>query len=182
MGPPAVTRDETVLWILAANFVLLSFMAVGGANTIVPEMHRQAVDVYGWMTTERFSDLFAVVQGAPGPNILLVTLIGWYVAGFPGAVVATVALVAPTSLLAYVVAGLWQRFRLAPLRIAIQSGLVPLTVGLVAASATVLARTSDTGPVALVLTLGTAAAILGSRIHPLVFMGLGAVLGLAGLV
>ena len=134
------------------------------------------------MSDARFTVVFAIAQAAPGPNILVVTLIGWYVAGVPGALVATAAITGPTCLLAYVVSRLWQRFRLAPLRIAIQSGLVPITVGLVAASACVVARASDTGIVAVVVTIASALALLYTRIHPLLFLAAGALLGIAGLI
>ena len=78
-------RGRRAIWALASIFALLSFFAIGGANAVIPEMHRQAVDVHGWMTSQRFTDLFAIAQAAPGPNIIIVTLIGWEVAGIAGA-------------------------------------------------------------------------------------------------
>jgi Chromate transport protein ChrA len=69
---------------LALQFSLLSFLAIGGAITALPEMHRQAVDVYHWMTSTQFTQLVAIAQAAPGPNVLIVTLIGQQVAGIPG--------------------------------------------------------------------------------------------------
>jgi chromate transporter len=177
-----MTRDEGVLWQLAATFAVLSFFAVGGVNTLLPEMHRQAVDAHGWMTSQRFTDLFAIAQAAPGPNLIVVTLIGWEVARLPGALVATLAMVGPTSLLTFHVARVWERFRLARWRMAIQDGLVPLTIGLIAASAYVLARAADASLVAAALTLATAAAVSLTRIHPLIFLAAGAVLGAFGLI
>lgn len=175
-----MNRDENVLWILAGNFALLSFMAVGGGNTIFPEMHRQAVEVYGWMSSATFRDLFAIAQGSPGPNIMVVTLIGWYVAGIPGAFVATAALAVPTCMLAYFVSRIWDRFRAARWRIAVQAGLVPVTIGLVAASAYVIAGTASTSYFAFALTVVSAALLYLTRINPLVFLALGGALGLAG--
>lgn len=173
---------EGALWIIAANFALLSILAVGGVNPILPELHRQAVDIYGWMTSARFTDLFAIAQAAPGPNMLVITLIGWDVAGIPGAIVATLAICVPACTLAYFVSRIWDRFRLARWRNAIQAGLVPVTVGLVAAGAFILARTADTSYVAFVITVATAAGMYFTRIHPLLFLSAGAALGLAGLV
>jgi chromate transporter len=77
---------------LAAHFALISLFAIGGAMAVVPEMHRQAVEVSGWMTDRQFADLFAIGQAAPGPNIIVVTLIGYQAAGVPGALVATLAM------------------------------------------------------------------------------------------
>jgi chromate transporter len=182
MVAAAVNNGEGVLWLLAANFALLSLLAFGGGIAILPEMHRQAVDVYGWMTSERFTDLFAIAQGSPGPNILVVTLIGWYVAGLPGAVVATLAISGPTCVLAYFVARVWDRFREARWRRAIQAGLVPVTIGLISGSAYVIARQADTNLVAVGVTLVTAAALTFTRIHPILFLAAGGVLGLVGLI
>ena len=71
------------------QFAILSLFAVGGVMAVIPEMHRQAVEVSHWMTERQFADLFAIAQAAPGPNIIIVTLIGFQVAGFAGAIVAT---------------------------------------------------------------------------------------------
>ena len=173
---------EDAVWLIAANFALLSLIAVGGINPILPELHRQAVEVYRWMSSERFADLFAIAQGAPGPNILVVTLIGWDVAGLAGAVAATLAICTPSAVLAYFVARVWDRFRGARWRVAIQAGLVPVTVGLVAAGAYVVARAVDTSMVAVAITLGTALAVTFTRVHPLIYLAGGAALGLTGWV
>ena len=69
----------------------------------VPEMHRLAVDVHGWMTDRQFADLFAIAQVTPGPNVIIVTLIGYHVAGVAGRVVTTLAMCGPTCLIAYYV-------------------------------------------------------------------------------
>ena len=55
----------------------MSLFAVGGANSAIPEMHRIAVDVQHWMTDKQFADVFAISQMSPGPNVLIVTLIGY---------------------------------------------------------------------------------------------------------
>ena len=77
--------DGATLVTLAVHFAILSLFAVGGANAAVPEMHRLAVEVMGWMTDRQFADMFALAQVAPGPNMIVVTLIGYHVAGFAGA-------------------------------------------------------------------------------------------------
>ncbi len=174
--------EGSVLWVLARHFAMLSLLAFGGGNTVLPEMHRQAVEISGWLTDQQFADLFAIAQAAPGPNILIVTLIGWQVAGLAGALTATAAICAPACTLTYVVAHLWDRFRDRPWRRIVQLGLAPVTVGIVAAGAYVVAETVDRSMVALLLTLTTAAVSLWSRVNPLWVLALGGVLGVAGLV
>src|SRR5690349_606553 len=113
------------LAILAGHFALLSLVAVGGANVVVPDIHRFVVESQGWMSGPEFAQLFAIAQAATGPNVIVVTLIGWQVAGLAGALVATAAMTGPTCLLTYGVSRVWDRFRDKPWRKAVQTGLVP---------------------------------------------------------
>ena len=83
--------NDNPLIALAGYFALLSLFAVGGANAAIPEMHRIAVEVMHWMSDRQFADSFAISQVSPGPNIIIVTLIGYHVAGLAGAAVATAA-------------------------------------------------------------------------------------------
>jgi chromate transporter len=130
---------------MLVQFAVLSLFAVGGACTVVPEMQRQMVEIRGWLTDRQFSELYAIAQAAPGPNVMFVALLGHFIAGVPGAIVATVAMCGPTGLLAFVVSRVFERFRAARLTVAIQAGLVPVTIGLIAASALIIARASDHG-------------------------------------
>lgn len=174
--------DAGTLVTLAGHFALLSLFAIGGANSAVPEMHRLAVEAMGWMSDRQFTDMFAIAQLAPGPNVIIVTLIGYHVAGLAGAAVTTAAMCGPTCLAAYVVGQTWVRFKDAPWRIAIQAGLVPLSVGLVAASALVLAIAADRNIIAVLITAGTAAAAYFTRINPLWLFAVAGLIGFAGLL
>ena len=167
---------------LALQFLVLSLLSIGGANAVIPEMHLRAVGIEHWMTDAEFSQMFALSQAAPGPNVLIVSLIGWKVAGIAGALVAMGAMCGPSSLLAYWVAHAWDRFRDAPLRIAIQRALVPVTVGLILASGYVLTRTNDHTWPAYAITGATLVAVLTTRLHPLWLLAAGAVLGALGVV
>jgi len=167
---------------LAVDFSLLSLITVGGVITVLPEMHRSVVDVHGWMSGAEFAQLFALAQAAPGPNILVVSLIGWKVAGLAGAVVATAAVCAPSSLLAYAVSRIWQRFRGARWRQVVEDGLVPVTVGLMLAGGYLITLAADHSIVAFAVTAAVAAIVLATRIHPLWLLGAGGLLGMAGWV
>src|SRR5689334_24673507 len=87
---------------IAARFATLSLVAIGGINAILPEIHRVVVDVEGWMTSAEFADLFALAQLAPGPNAMIVALVGWKVAGIAGAIVATIAACGPSSVACFI--------------------------------------------------------------------------------
>jgi len=162
---------------LAQQFALLSFLAIGGVNALLPEIHRRVVESAHWLTDTDFAQAFAIAQAAPGPNLLIVSLIGWKVQGFLGALVATIAICAPSSALTFAVAHVWDRFRDAPLRRAIQHGLAPVTVGLVLASGFILARTVDQSVIAVGLTVATVVAVLTTSLHPLWLLAAGAAVG-----
>ena len=159
-----------------------AFFAVGGGGSAVPEMHRQTVEIAQWLTDRQFSELFAVAQAAPGPNIMFVALLGHFIAGVPGAVVATVAMCGPSCVLAYAVSHVVDRFRDARWRIAIQAGLVPVTIGLIAASALIIARAADSNWVGFTITAGTFAFVHWTRLSPLVAFACAALVGLGGYV
>jgi chromate transporter len=165
---------------LAGYFALLSLFAVGGANAAIPEMHRVAVELMHWMNDRQFADMYAIAQMSPGPNVIIVALIGYHVAGFAGGAVATAAMCGPTCMLAFFVARVWDRFKEARWRIAIQAGMVPLSIGLIAASAFVLARSADHTIYAGLITAATAAVAFFTRVNPLWMFLCGGLLGLSG--
>ena len=165
---------------LALLFAELSLLAFGGGNSVLPEMQRRMVEVHGWMTAEQFSALFGLAQAAPGPNMMVVTLLGWRVAGFWGAVVATAAMFGPSSVVTGVALRVWERYRHAPWRRAVQAGLVPVTVGLVAAGAALIASTAAATPALAAVTAVAAALSVATKLHPLWLLGAGAVFGALG--
>ena len=174
--------DSGTLVTLAAFFAVTSLFAIGGGNSAIPEMHRYAVDVQHWLTGRQFADSFALAQLTPGPNLIIVTLIGYHVAGIAGAVVATLAMCGPTSMLAFIVGRASERFTGAAWYGALSRGLIPVTLGLTAASASVIVSVADYSWVAAAITLATAGIGLFLRVHPLWAFAAAALLGLAGLV
>jgi chromate transporter len=121
-----------------------------------------------------------MAQAAPGPNVVIVTLIGQQAGGVLGGLIATLAMCVPSCALAFVVSRVFDRFREARWRIAIQAGLIPVTIGLVAASALVVARAADHGWSTVAITIATAVLVYGTRITPLVPLALAAAVGFAG--
>ena len=176
-----MSNDGATLLTLAVHFAILSLFAMGGANAAVPEMHRLAVDVMHWMSDRQFADMFALAQVAPGPNVIVVTLIGYHVAGVAGAAVTTAAMCGPSCVFAFYMGRVWERFKEAPWRVAIQAGLVPISVGLVGASAVILTRAADQNWVTLLVTAAAACFAYVTRWNPLWMFAAAALLGVAGL-
>ena len=177
-----MNSDANPVWTLAWTFGLMSLFAVGGANSALPEMHRVAVDVQHWLTDKQFADAFAISQLSPGPNVLIVTLIGYSVAGVAGALVATLAMCLPTALMAYGVSRILTKSSHSRWPAIIQSALVPLSIGLMGASGYILARASDHTWVAALVTIGAAVLASATKLNPFWMLLAGGCLGFTGLI
>jgi chromate transporter len=177
-----MNSDESPILTLVWTFGLMSLFAVGGANAAIPEMHRVAVDVRHWMTDTQFADVFAISQMSPGPNVMIVALIGYSVAGVAGALVATLAMCGPTAVLAYYVSRLLTRSSHSRWPAIIQAALVPLSIGLMGASGLVLALTSDRSWAAALVTAVSAVLAFATRLNPLWLLLAGGCLGFAGVI
>ncbi len=167
---------------LFLEFALLSFVAFGGATALLPEMHRVVVDNHHWLDDTTFTHLYAIAQAAPGPNVLVVTLIGWEIAGLLGALAATLAMCLPMSVLIYLLIDRWESFAGRRWQKAISLGVAPLAVGLVFSGATLIAQAAGFGPAAWGLVAVSVAVNLRTKLHPLWLIGAGALIGLLGWV
>lgn len=168
-----------LLWTLATIFVPLSLATIGGGQGIVAEMHRQAVTVQGWMPEQQFMADFALSRLAPGPGSLLVTLLGYQVAGWAGALVASLAIFLPSSLLLYALASLWGRFRDRPWQRAVERGLAPVAAGLILAASLTVLGAAEGGPIAWVVAGTSTVLLTATRLSPFLVLGAGALVFLA---
>ena len=170
---------RSALVALAVLFVPLSLFSVGGGPPILAQLHQDVVITHPWLTEGQFVDAFAISRMAPGPGTILVTLIGWQVAGFWGALVASVAIFVPSSLLVYGLARLWARYRGAKWQLALEAGLRPIAAGMILASSLVLIQALEGGWLARLIALAATALLLSTRLNPLLLMVLGAVVFVA---
>ena len=161
-------------------FSSLSILSIGGGNTVLPEMHRKAVDSYHWLSDKQFADVFAISQAAPGPSILIVTIIGYKAAGIPGAILATIAMMLPAGILVYLVSRVWEKAKDSAFRKAIEKGLAPLTVGLILASGWVMSKAADHDWRAYVLTAVCTAIFTTTKINPLFIVAAAGLVGWLG--
>ncbi|MGU7773680.1 chromate transporter [Burkholderia sp. MR1-5-21] len=164
---------------LFAVFAPLSIATIGGGQAIIADVQRQVVDVHHWMTATQFVNDFAIARMAPGPGSLLATLIGWQVAGFWGAVIATLALFGPTAFLIYGVAHMWRRHQGARWQVALEAGLRPVAAGMILASVWVLLQGLDGGWIARGLAVVSAVCVMRTRIHAIALIAAGAALFVA---
>lgn len=174
--------DITHLGGVFLYFLMLAFVAVGGAPSVLPEMHRYVVDVHAWMTSTQFAELYTLAQVAPGPNVMYIPLIGWRIAGWAGAAATTIPFIIPSCTLGLMVAHLHARYPRAAFGIALRRGLTPITIGLIFASGWILMAGVNNDWRGYLLTFLTLVFVLRTSTNPLWLLGAGAVAGMMGLV
>ena len=166
--------DLLQLWL---NFMLLSMLAVGGAVTTLPDMHRYLVSEQGWMNAAQFTTSVAIAQAAPGPNILFVALMGWHVAGLAGLLAAMIGIMGPSSLVALWVGRYRQRRADSRGMRAFTAGLTPLTLGLLLSTGWVLTAPTRDRWVAVALVVVTVTLSAAGKLSPMWLIALGAGVG-----
>lgn len=134
-------------------FAPLSFLTVGGGQSIVADIHRQSVDVYGWVTNPQFMDLYALSRIIPGPGALLV----------------------------YALAHLWTRFKGTRCIRAIEAGLVPVAAGMVLAASCTVLRAAEGGAWAWGVAAASTLTLMYTRLSPFLMLGIGALVFLVAL-
>jgi len=159
-------------------FAYLSLLTVGGGMAAFPEMKILTVDVHKWLTFPQLIHIYSVGQMAPGPNMMMIVVIGLWAGGLLGAVVTLIAFFGPTALLAFVVARLWKRLERWPWRKSIQQGLAPVSIGLLLAGCFTMAKGAITGLEAGAMAVGVLLMLLQYKINPALLVVAGAVIGL----
>jgi len=178
---------------LFAHYLSLSLLAVGGAITTAPDMHRYLVDQQRWLSDPQFNASIAIAQAAPGPNVLFVALLGWNVglnagglwAGLLGMAATMLGIMLPSTTLTYLAARWGHRNRQLRAVRAFKQGMAPIVIALLVATAWILATGSHYAvkhwPLWLV-TAVTALIVWRTRVHLLWLLAAGAALGAWGWV
>ena len=162
-------NQSSALFGLASSFALFSLLAVGGGVSVLPEMQTVMATRYG-MSAESFVHIYGLGQLAPGPNMLMVLVLGYHVAGFPGALTVLVAFFTPALILSLVGGRLWDRIGEAHWRRAVQNALEPISLGLMISGLYAIAREALNGPVSFGLCAITLALLIATRLNPVLIM------------
>lgn len=162
---------------MALTFFTTAIFSVGGLSAMLPEIHRQVVEVHGWLGNEAFATAFALSQIAPGPNILMMTMLGWRIAGWAGLAVATIATVVPTSVLSLIAGRAENRIAHTRWYALTKRAFPPLVVGLICASALVTAQAAIDSWLGYGLMAGVAVFIALTRHNPLLPLSIATVIG-----
>jgi chromate transporter len=186
---------------LLGHFLSLSLLAIGGAITTAPDMHRYLVVEQHWISDAQFTASIALAQAAPGPNLLFIALLGWDVGinsaggvaagpaawawGLLGVFLSMLGILLPSTTLT-LAAARWghQNRELLAVR-AFKAGMAPIVIALLAATGWILSAgqgiASDSWRLWLVTALVTVL-VSRTRIHLLWLLAAGGLLGWMGLI
>ena len=127
-GPP-VARPSP--WRLFWIWAVIGAQSFGGGSATLYLIRRVAVERKHWITDDDFTRYWGICQIAPGINILgLVSLIGWRVAGPPGALLSLSGLLVPSATITVALTSIYSSIREVSIVRAAIAGVVPATVGL----------------------------------------------------
>ena len=190
----ALLQMQPLDWLdLFVHYLALSLMAIGGAISTAPDMHRYLVDQQHWMTEPQFNASITLAQAAPGPNVLFVALMGWQVglnagslwAAMLGMALTMTGMLIPSATLTYVASRWGHNNRdLRSVR-AFKQGMAPVVVGLILATGWLMSSAHGVAATDWPLWLVTAVAALvvwRTRVHLLWLLTAGGVLGWFGWV
>ena len=176
-------KPASGLLALTFHLAIVSSISFGGFPTVLPDVRTFVVITHGWITDQDFTNIFAIAQAMPGPNmILMMGIIGWKVWGLAGALAAATATFAPPCAIYFAAFRLVHRFREAHWQRVVRSALIPVTTGLIIASGTVMAEAAGITWATIAVTCAAAFVMLTTRLNPLWLLAAGGVLGGLGLL
>jgi chromate transporter len=161
---------------LALSFALLSILAVGGGTAVLPEMQSILQHQFGIGHTQ-FVHMYSIGQLSPGPNMLMVLIIGYQIAGMAGAAAVLFSFFLPSSILCLYVGRLWVRLGESPWRRTVQNALEPISIGLMGSGVYALSKESIVSPLTAILALISLGVILRTQINPVVVIVISGVIG-----
>ena len=158
------------LFALFLHFLSLSVFATGGAMALASDMHRYVVDQHGYLTHTEFVNSIALGQAAPGPNIMFIIVMGWQVAGVQGALATTLGLSLPALIFPFVVSRLGRRAQFERALKALQRGLGPVAIGLMASTCFLLVREAPGVWKGAAIIAATIAVLALTRVPPVLLI------------
>jgi chromate transporter len=158
-----------LIWV----FALLSLVAVGGGTAVLPEMRRILVGHFHWLTDKQFREIYSLGQVAPGPNMLMILVIGYKMAGALGTLVVAMAFFIPDCFITFFVNRIWERYQGNPWRTAIQRGMAPVAIGLMLSGTYTVAKLSIVDLTTTLIALAVFAIIYFRHVNPAILIIVG---------
>lgn len=172
---PTMNTALHLLW----TFSQLSVLGFGGGKGIIPQMHRDVVTTFHWISNDQFTQFYTIGKLVPGPTTIFAALVGY--AAMPskpllGAAIAAFGMFVPSSAIMVTFDVLWERFADSPWRTIASRGLAPAIVGLVWSSVWTISRGTASGIVAYAIAAVVTVLMLRTKLNaPLLIVLSGAV-------
>ncbi|QJD87753.1 chromate transporter [Cohnella herbarum] len=156
-------------------FLKIGFISFGGGYAVIPMIERE-MNHRGWVDANEFQQIVSLAGMSPGPIATnSATLIGFDLAGFPGAIVATIGMVMPSLLIVILIVAFCMRYQSNKRVKASFYGLRPVVTGLIIYAALHFGFLSHTETIftwptlmTLLISIGCLYAILKYKLHPIV--------------
>lgn len=158
-----------VLLHLALTFAVLSLLAVGGGTAVLPEMQSILLHQFD-LSNDRFVHIYSLGQLAPGPNMLMVLVIGLQIAGLLGAAVVFLSFFIPSSTLCLFVGRLWIKIGDTLWRRAIQNALEPISIGLMLSGVYAVGKAAANTPITFGLALIAFVILARTKVNPVLII------------
>ena len=160
-------------------FLKLGTIAFGGPAAHIALMHEEVVGRRRWVSEQQFLDLVGATNLIPGPSSTeLAIYLGFRRAGWRGLVAAGVCFIAPAFAIVLGLAVLYDRYGTTPVATDLLYGVTPVVVAIIAHALVLLGRTAIRGVGLAIIGLAALGGYLAG-VHPLLLLGLGALVWLA---
>ncbi len=120
---------------LFLSFVQIGMFSVGGGYAAIPLIQEQVVHTNNWLTMQEFADIVTIAEMTPGPVLVnSATFVGMQIAGMPGAIIATIGSIFPSTIIILTLAYLIKKFKDLLAVQGILNGLRPAVVALISSA------------------------------------------------
>jgi chromate transporter len=158
------------VWELMMVFLRVGTVTFGGGFVMIPQIETDVVEVHRWLSHQAFADGVVFGQITPGPVLITATFVGYKVAGWIGAIVATVGAFLPSFLMTLVAGASLNRFRSNHQVQAFLSGVAPAVVGMLAAAGVTLARSGLDSTLSFGVATTAFLLMLRAKLNPVVII------------
>jgi chromate transporter len=164
--------------LLFLTFLKIGAVLYGSGYVLLAFLRADLVVQFGWLTDAQLMDAIAVGQVTPGPLFTTATFIGYQLAGFPGAFLATVGIFLPSFIFVAISNPLIPRLRSSPWFGALLDGVNASSLGLMAAVTVQIGRASLVDPLTVLIALVSLVLLLRFKINSTWLIAGGALIGL----
>jgi len=164
---------------LGIAFAKTGMFTFGSGYAMLALMEKEIVEAHGWLNASQFADVVAIAEVTPGPiTVNMATFVGFRIAGYPGALVATLGLITGPIITMLVIAHFYSLFRTNPIVDAAFRGLRPVVIGLILFAVLRLSRTSVTDLKGVLILAATIAGLQFLKASPIFLAFFGIVAGI----